>query len=186
MKRTIFKLGCGVLAALSLTGCVGSNAVTAKLMKFNLEVVDNRYARGGVNFLLMPVYGITTAADYIIFNSIGFWTGTNPLNGKSHIFDSKADTMFKVNESLDPSLRDAPLSSYKALESGSMKMLDASTVEVTLTYSTGELAILRGVKQGDNIKYYMDGKLVADTSIGQLQAFAAAKPVMYNVAALSY
>ena len=43
----------------SQTGCIGTNAVTTKLMNFNLRIVDNRYARGGVNFLLSPIYGLT-------------------------------------------------------------------------------------------------------------------------------
>ncbi len=68
-------------------------------MKFNVEVVDNRYARAGVNFLLAPVYALTTAADYIVFNSIEFWAGKNPLTGAPHIFDSKVDTMIDVNDS---------------------------------------------------------------------------------------
>ncbi|WP_155487383.1 DUF3332 family protein, partial [Vibrio campbellii] len=42
-KLTIKVIGFSLLAA-SLSGCVGSNAVTGKLMKFNVEVVDNRYA----------------------------------------------------------------------------------------------------------------------------------------------
>jgi len=41
-------------------------------MKFNIEVVDNRYARAGVNLLLAHVYAISMAADYIEFNSIEF------------------------------------------------------------------------------------------------------------------
>lgn len=67
----------------TLFGCVGSNAVTGKLMEFNVKAVDNRYARGGLNMLLAPAYGITVAADYIVFNSLEFWTGKNPIN-KNH------------------------------------------------------------------------------------------------------
>ena len=52
MKKIALKIvGLTVLAS-ALTGCIGSNAVTGKVMKFNVEVVDNRYARSGVNFLL--------------------------------------------------------------------------------------------------------------------------------------
>ena len=68
MKTTITKAVAVAAIVMSLAGCVGSNAVTGKLMKFNVEVVDNRYARAGVNFLLAPVYALTFAADYIVFN----------------------------------------------------------------------------------------------------------------------
>ncbi|MFA0500688.1 DUF3332 family protein, partial [Vibrio sp. 10N.222.46.A1] len=45
MKTTITKAVAVAAIVMSLAGCVGSNAVTGKLMKFNVEVVDNRYAR---------------------------------------------------------------------------------------------------------------------------------------------
>ena len=90
MKTTITKAVAVAAIVMSLAGCVGSNAVTGKLMKFNVEVVDNRYARAGVNFLLAPVYALTTAADYIVFNSIEFWAGKNPLTGAPHILIVKS------------------------------------------------------------------------------------------------
>ncbi len=75
------------MSLVTLFGCVGSNAVTGKLMGFNVKAVDNRYARGGSNMLLAPAYGITIA-DYIVFNSLEFWTGMNLINKKPHIFDT--------------------------------------------------------------------------------------------------
>ncbi len=79
MKKAIAKIGALTAVAVSLSGCVGSNAVTGYVMGFNLKAVDNRYARGGLNMLLAPVYGVAIAADYIVFNSLEFWTGKNPL-----------------------------------------------------------------------------------------------------------
>ena len=58
MKKKFVKLAFMISLTAGLSGCVGSNAVTEKVMQFNLEVVDNRYARGGVNMLLAPVYGL--------------------------------------------------------------------------------------------------------------------------------
>jgi hypothetical protein len=109
MKRLLIIMVLTVMSVGLLSGCVGSNAITQKVMKFNIEVVDNRYARGGVNFLLAPVYGLSVAGDTLIFNSIEFWAGKNPLNGSPHMFDSKVDTMYNVNDDLDPSLKEAPL-----------------------------------------------------------------------------
>ncbi len=175
MKNIAVKLiGLSLMAA-ALTGCVGSNAVTGKVMKFNVEVVDNRYARAGVNFLLAPVYGITTAADYVVFNSLEFWTGKNPLSGSPHIFDSETDTHFKVNDELDPSLTDAPLSNNRIIESGEMIQLDDNTIEMNIVYGNGEKATLKGIKKGENVSYYMDGELVAQTTIDELEKLAQEK-----------
>ncbi|MDK9740173.1 DUF3332 family protein [Vibrio sp. D404a] len=178
MKTTITKAVAVAAVVMSLAGCVGSNAVTGKLMKFNVEVVDNRYARAGVNFLLAPVYALTTAADYIVFNSLEFWTGKNPLTGAPHIFDSKVDTMIDVNDSLDDSLKEAPVAPItyqRQIQSGEMQQIDENTIRMDITYNDGEKAVLMGVRDGDNVSYYLDGALVSETSIQALEQLAAEK-----------
>lgn len=173
MKKILIKTAGLAILATTLTGCVGSNAVTGKLMKFNVEVVDNRYARAGVNLLLAPVYGITTAVDYLVLNSLEFWTGKNPMTGAPHIFDSKVDTMYKVNDDLDPSLQSAPvdpITMQKAIKSGEMKQIDDNTIQMDITYNNGDEAVLRGIRDGDNVSYYIDGQLVSKTTIAQLEA----------------
>lgn len=178
MKKVFIKtVGLAILAS-ALTGCVGSNAVTGKVMEFNVEVVDNRYARAGVNLLLAPVYGITTAVDYALFNSLEFWTGKNPINGKPHLFDSKVDTQFKVNDELDPSLTDAPIapiSNNRTIESGQMKQVDENTIQMDIVYNNGDTGVLTGVRDGEDVSYFIDGELVSQTTISQLEALKAEK-----------
>lgn len=174
MKKVLIKTTLCLAVVLGLTGCVGSNAVTGKLMKFNVEVVDNRYARAGVNFLLAPVYALTTAADYIVFNSLEFWTGKNPINGSPHIFDSKTDTMFDINDSLDDSLKEAPaqpISMRKDIHSSEFQAIDENTIQILITYNNGDSALLMGVREETTVKYYMDGRLVANTTIERLEQF---------------
>ncbi|GAD88876.1 hypothetical protein VHA01S_011_00160 [Vibrio halioticoli NBRC 102217] len=174
MKKIALKvIGLTVLAS-ALTGCIGSNAITGKVMKFNVEVVDNRYARAGVNFLLAPVYGITTAADYVVFNSLEFWTGKNPISGSPHIFDSKVDTHFEMNDELDPSLTDAPIgpiSNTRTIETGEMVQIDENTVQMDILYQNGDTATLTGIKEGQDVRFYMDGTLVSQTTISELESF---------------
>lgn len=178
MKKSIAKLVAVAAVVSSLSGCVGSNAVTGYLMQFNLKAVDNRYARGGLNMLLAPVYGMTVAVDYVVFNSLEFWTGKNPLSGAPHIFDTKMDTYIDVNHQLDKSLTTAPikpLANNRVIEQGQMQQLDANTVMMDITYNTGEKATLVGVREGDNVTYYIDGEVVAQTSMDELAAYAAAR-----------
>ncbi len=178
MKTFGMKAAAAAVIAASLSGCIGSNAVTGYVMKFNLEVVDNRYARGGVNILLAPVYGLAIAADYIVFNSLEFWTGKNPLNGKPHIFDSKLDTKFKINDDLDPSLQDAPvapISNLRSIETGTMQQIDADTIQMDIVYNNGEKAVLTGVREGKSVSYYIDGQLITTTTITQLEELVATK-----------
>ncbi|WP_438468828.1 DUF3332 domain-containing protein [Vibrio vulnificus] len=175
MKKTITKVVALSVAAMALSGCVGSNAVTGYVMGFNLKAVDNRYARGGLNMLLAPVYGVAIAADYIVFNSLEFWTGKNPLNGKPHIFDTKMDTYIDVNHQLDKSLTTAPiapLTNSRIIEQGMMQQIDENTVQMDITYNNGEKATLTGVREGDFVTYYIDGEVVAQTSMDELAAYA--------------
>lgn len=186
MKKSIINIA--LVSALSvgltgtLSGCIGSNAVTSKVMQFNLEVVDNRYARGGVNILLAPVYALTVAADAILFNSIEFWAGKNPLNGKPHIFDSKVKTMYEMNKDLDPSLTDAPLepiskadSKEKSVYSAQVTPIDANTLEFNIIYNTGEQALLRGEKNGDTVNFFMNDEYVTTVSMEELTAYVENK-----------
>ena len=175
MNKAIAKLSVLCVTAIVLSGCVGSNAVTGKAMKLNLKAVDNRYARGGLNMLMSPIYGVAIAADYIVFNSLEFWTGKNPLNGKPHIFDSKVDTFIDVNDKLDDSLTTAPVSpltNNRVIKQGQIQQINENTIKMDITYNNGEQATLMGVREGDFVTYYIDGDIVAKTSINELAAYA--------------
>jgi predicted small secreted protein len=178
MKKTISKVVALAVVSVALSGCVGSNAVTGYLMKFNVKAVDNRYARGGLNILLAPAYGLTVAADYLVFNSLEFWTGSNPLTGAPHIFDTKTDTYLDINDQLDKSLTEAPvgpITSADMIEKGQMQQIDENTIQMDITYQSGERATLIGVREGEMVTYFIDGEVVAQTSIDELESYAASR-----------
>ncbi len=174
MKKMITKACIAATAVTALSGCVGSNAVTEYVMGWNLKAVDNRYARGGLNILMSPIYGIAIAADYIVFNSLEFWTGKNVLNGKPHIFDSKVDTYIDVNDKVDDSLKTAPikpLTYNRIIKQGQMEQLNENTIKMDITYDTGETATLVGVRNGNDVTYYLDGVTVSQTTMDELVAY---------------
>ncbi|NAX49417.1 DUF3332 family protein [Photobacterium halotolerans] len=92
-----------------LTGCAGQMAATNATMKFNMDVVDNRYARGGLTIAMAPVYAVTTVADYMVLNPIEFWTGENVVTQKQSIYDVKGEDYIKINDQLDDNLKTAPI-----------------------------------------------------------------------------
>ena len=75
MAVSLVALACGI------SGCYGPFYLTRKVWKFNGEVSDNKWVVEVVHLicLALPVYSIAGAADGLIFNSIEFWTGNNPL-----------------------------------------------------------------------------------------------------------
>lgn len=81
MRRHIRQTAAAVAVALLTSGCFGSFTLTRKVYHFNETVSSDRWVRE-LAFLLMawvPVYSISSLADAIVFNSIEFWTGSNPL-----------------------------------------------------------------------------------------------------------
>ena len=78
MKKTIALI---LIVAFFTTGCTGSFNLTRKVYNFHRSQADKWSDE--LCFLLVtliPVYSLATFADAIIFNSIEFWTGKNPVD----------------------------------------------------------------------------------------------------------
>lgn len=70
-----------VALGMFLNGCYGPFYLTRKVHHWNGEVSNNKWIVEAV-FLVctwLPVYSIASLADAIIFNSVEFWTGKNPM-----------------------------------------------------------------------------------------------------------
>lgn len=70
-----------VAGSLALGGCYGPFNLTRKVHQWNGQIGD-KWANEIVFLVLawLPVYSIATLADAIVFNSIEFWTGENPVS----------------------------------------------------------------------------------------------------------
>ncbi len=81
MKRTNpWSAGALAILLVSSAGCYGPFLLTRKLHAWNGTLGDKWINEMG--FLVMawlPIYSIATLADAIVFNSMEFWTGRNPL-----------------------------------------------------------------------------------------------------------
>jgi hypothetical protein len=78
MKKTIAVV---LIVAFFTTGCTGSFNLTRKVYNFHRSQADKWSDE--LCFLvvaLLPIYGFATLADAIVFNSIEFWTGKNPVD----------------------------------------------------------------------------------------------------------
>lgn len=96
LKKSKFALAIAAVAAIStLTGCLGDSNKTSDsfacvrtVYKYNTgEISQNKW----VNEILFIIpggicYGIAGFLDTIIFNSIQFWTGENPLLANTTTF----------------------------------------------------------------------------------------------------
>jgi hypothetical protein len=69
-----------VIAGVVASGCTGSFQLTRKVYNFHRSQSDKWMDE--IFFLvvtLLPVYSLASFADAVIFNSIEFWTGKNPV-----------------------------------------------------------------------------------------------------------
>jgi hypothetical protein len=74
-----------LVAGILLTGCTGPFALTKNLHKWQTTVSDDQWAEEGVFLacVILPVYFFATLGDALIFNSIEFWGGENPIQSAS-------------------------------------------------------------------------------------------------------
>lgn len=76
-----------LLCSFSFSSCIGSFALTNKLLAWNKQV-GNKVVNELVFFAfwVIPVYEVTAVADVLVLNSIEFWSGSNPVaQGRSVI-----------------------------------------------------------------------------------------------------
>ena len=84
MKKMIRKTLTIVLIAsmsVAVSGCYGPFALTTKLHDWNGQVSNKKFVNELVflGFCILPVYELSVLGDALIFNSIEFWGGNNPV-----------------------------------------------------------------------------------------------------------
>ena len=79
-----------VLSLLSAPGCMGRMALTGKVTEFNLWVTEDKWGREAtfLGLHITTVYSFSAFLDLLVFNSIEFWNGENPISGDSALTDS--------------------------------------------------------------------------------------------------
>jgi len=80
MKKSLVALA--LTAGLLSSACLGSNNAFNNIQNWNRDMSDNKWVRQGVSFgfWIIPVYPICLLADILLFNSIEYWGGDNPIN----------------------------------------------------------------------------------------------------------
>lgn len=82
MKKTF--LAAALATTMLAASCLGPNNAFNNLHHWNKNATDNKWANEGIFLVLtiIPVYGLFYLGDIVIFNSIEFWGGKNPISPK--------------------------------------------------------------------------------------------------------
>jgi len=145
-----------MIAVLWMSGslaCMGHNGLTGKLRNFNLELTQNRWGREITYFVLFPVYTyITGPLDNLIFNSIEFWSGTNPLSGQSPpVVDMDASMLEGLN------VEDVSFAQLR---------YRGSSAALHVVYRDGRDQTLIGVVDGERLRFFRGPELFLELKRG--------------------
>ena len=66
-------------AALLTSSCVGSFSLFNRVAKWNMRATNCKFLNEIIFIIISPAYAVCSLADVVVFNSIEFWTGSNPM-----------------------------------------------------------------------------------------------------------
>lgn len=80
MKKIVLVLA--LCAGLFGSSCVGSWRAFNGVASWNSRATDSKWWNTAINvgMWIVPVYELMIFADMWVFNTIEFWTGSNPIN----------------------------------------------------------------------------------------------------------
>lgn len=140
MKKFISKTTAIVLIStlsLAMSGCYGSFALTSKLHQWNGTVSNSKFVNElvFVGLCIVPAYELACLGDALIFNSIEFWGGSNPI-----------------------AMKDGEVEEMDVLHDGYMYKLIKSRNHLTVAQSDGSNAVEFGYFPKEKAWYLMDGQ----------------------------
>jgi hypothetical protein len=84
------------------TGCWGSYNLTRDIYNWNENVSDNKWVEWLIHLPVLFISPFVIMIDAILFNSIEFWSGSNPINvGESRSFDGPNGELAHVTRTSD-------------------------------------------------------------------------------------
>ena len=120
------------------TGCIGHMGVTQKVKKGNLSLTENRWGREGifVGFQVFWVYRISALLDLVVFNSIEFWSGENPLTKQPALANIPPETLEKIFGEKD-------------IDVGQIKRINDTEAQMYLAFANGDKMTFDVVRSSD-------------------------------------
>ncbi len=77
-------------ASLTFSSCIGSFGLSNKVLSWN-RGIGSKFVNELVflAFCILPVYEVTMLADFLVLNSIEFWSGKNPLTASTQTIETE-------------------------------------------------------------------------------------------------
>ena len=80
MKKSLLAAALGL--GLFTSSCLGPNNAFNSVHHWNQNVSEDRWVNEAIHLgcVILPVYGFAYLGDIVIFNSIEWWGGDNPID----------------------------------------------------------------------------------------------------------
>lgn len=87
-----------LLATVTTTGCFGRFRLVRAVYDFN-EGIGNKFARSLVTWamIIVPVYGVAGLIDFVVLNTVEFWTGAPVAQGTQTLPDGTSVAFDRVS-----------------------------------------------------------------------------------------
>ena len=127
----------GLLLATSLCGCFGHNGLVDRVLKFNLSTTQNRWGREALflGMWIVPVYPVCTLVDVLVLNSVEFWSGSNPMNGRGAVVDIPKSEIQKLG--------------LEAVEVARVERLDDAHAALHVEFQNGDRVTFDVLRKGE-------------------------------------
>lgn len=168
--------------ALMVSGCYGPFNLTRRLYQWNGQV-GGKWEREFLFILLAwaPVYGLTVLGDAVVFNSMEFWTGNNPVDapGKTRSERPRATRIARGME--EAILTYTPGNGAQLLieqfrhgqPAGSLRVQQRDGMTLGADANGHVLFTAQTLPDGSVLIHDQDGQVVATYSAQQVEQFVA-------------
>jgi hypothetical protein len=139
------------------SGCMGTGGLSGKIKKWNLEVTENRWGREGIFFLLNALWiqRLCTVFDLFIFNSIEFWSGENPLNGKSPLVDVPMSEVQRMG--------------FHEIQRAQVERVSENAAKLRLGFANGDRLAFDVLREGGTYSVSYQGRVFFEGSVGAVE-----------------
>ena len=162
MKKLNLKVVVILLAgSCFFSSCIGSFSLFNKYAKWQREMTNNKFVNAIVGFFLMPIVGsITMVVDWLVLNTIEFWSGDNPVASN-------------IGKTQNVKGQDGRIYAVKTLKDG-YKVTAPDGVVTLFTYNKAEnsWSMTQNGQTREIFRFTEDGKSIRMDVNGQEREFA--------------
>jgi len=78
-NKTFKSLLCAIIGACLMSSCIGSFGLFNRVLDWNKQATGNKFLNELIFLVISPAYAVCGVADFLVLNTIEFWSGNNPI-----------------------------------------------------------------------------------------------------------